>query len=476
MGAQGRRASAFMSESRAKCQGVVPLTARLEGWHERLAREPDRLAGWLEEHGSPVNLIEPAAMARNAAELARAADERGVRLNLFFARKANKALALVDEAQRLGLGVDVASERELRQALDRGVPPGGIIVTAAVKPRALLELCVDAEVTVAIDNRDELELCVRIAAERDGSAPVAFRLAPSSPPNRPPTRFGMTAAEIKTVLELTPLGRLRVAGVHFHLDGYDAGERVAAVSEATAVVDSLREDGHEPSFLDIGGGIPMSYLDSSRQWDEFWRQHDLAAAGERDEITLDRHEIDKVYPYHQAPVRGEWLGQILDASLAAGTVADELRTRNLELRMEPGRSLLDGCGMTAARVEFRKQRADGAWLIGLAMNRTQMRSTSDDFLVDPLLVRPSAAGEPTAGVEGYLVGAYCIERELVSWRRISFPEGVAIGDIVLFPNTAGYLMHILESASHQIPLARNLVIGHSEPCLDPIDTGDGWNA
>ena len=45
-----------------------------------------------------------------------------------------------------------------------------------------------------------------------------------------------------------------------------------------------------------------------------------------------------------------------------------------------------------------------------------------------------------------------------------------VGDIVVFPNTAGYLMHILESTSHQIPLARNLIVGAGrEPSLDPID-------
>ena len=137
--------------------------------------------------------------------------------------------------------------------------------------------------------------------------------------------------------------------------------------------------------------------------------------------------------------------------------------------MEPGRSLLDGCGMTVARVEFRKQRSDGTWLIGVAMNRTQMRSTSDDFLVDPLLLRPAGAGEPTEAIEGYLVGAYCIERELISWRRFSFPHGVAVGDLIAFPNTAGYLMHILESASHQIPLARNLIVHDGEATLDPIE-------
>jgi diaminopimelate decarboxylase len=87
-------------------------------------------------------------------------------------------------------------------------------------------------------------------------------------------------------------------------------------------------------------------------------------------------------------------------------------------------------------------------------------------------VRPgSPLGQsPSRPIDGYLVGAYCIERELLTWRRLRFPHGVEVGDIVIFPNTAGYLMHILESASHQIPLARNVVMsadGRAE--IDPID-------
>ena len=122
-----------------------------------------------------------------------------------------------------------------------------------------------------------------------------------------------------------------------------------------------------------------------------------------------------VYPYHQAPTRGSWLEEVLGAPIELPgereTVAEALRARGLELRCEPGRSLLDGCGVTAARVEFRKQRADGRWLIGLAMNRTQCRSSSDDFMVDPLLVGPQAEEGIRAGerLDGYLVGAYCIE-------------------------------------------------------------------
>ena len=165
----------------------------------------------------------------------------------------------------------------------------------------------------------------------------------------------------------------------------------------------------------------------------------------------------------------------MSTRLGIRTLAEAVRDSGLQVRCEPGRSLVDGCGLTAARVEFRKQRRDGTWLIGVAMNRTQCRSTSDDFLVDPLLLRPPAEGTEVPGtgaIEGYLVGAYCIERELLTWRRMRFPDGVEVGDIVVFPNTAGYLMHILESASHQIPLARNLVVGATaEPHLDAIDLG-----
>ena len=475
---------------RAGCAGVVALPARLEPWQVALCGDLVRLAALVERHGSPLNVIDPAPLARNAAELQGAAAGLGVDLKIFFARKANKALALVDAARHGGLGVDVASEPELRQVLARGVPGADVVVTAAVKPRALLELCAESGATVAVDNEDELALLTAVAARSARSVPVALRLAPAIG-GRAPTRFGLPPRELLDVVDRhwgsqSP-PRLSIAGVHFHLDGYDAADRVSALTESFGVVEALRERGHRPAFIDIGGGVPMSYLDDAAPWSRFWSEHRDALLGRRDPLTFEGHGLGltahageiigrpNVYPYLQSPVRGAWLAGLLatEVSTRTGrqTVAEALRARGLQLRCEPGRSLADGCGMTAARVEFRKQRRDGTWLIGLAMNRTQCRSTSDDFLVDPLLLRPCATGKRATGpIEGYLVGAYCIERELLTWRRLRFPSGVGVGDIVVFPNTAGYLMHILESASHQIPLARNVVAGlDGEVALDPID-------
>ncbi|HBL42986.1 MAG TPA: diaminopimelate decarboxylase, partial [Planctomycetaceae bacterium] len=182
----------------------------------------------------------------------------------------------------------------------------------------------------------------------------------------------------------------------------------------------------------------------------------------------------KCYPYYQSPVQQDWLQDLLQADCEDTTIAKALCRRKLQLRCEPGRSVLDGCGLTAARVEFRKQRSDGSWFIGLSMNRTQCRTNSDDFLVDPLLIpvdKEKTVSETAPAMEGYLVGAYCNESEFLSLRRLQFPQGVSIGDLVVFPNTAGYFMHFLESRSHQFPLARNVFFDPEteQVDLDPID-------
>ncbi len=473
---------------RERCEGIVALPGRLEPWQREVCGQAGRLDRWLSEHGSPLNLLDPAPMARNAAELRDAARACGLDLGIHFARKANKALGFVDAARRLGLGVDVASERELAQVLERGVPGSALVMTAAVKPAPLLTLCIASGTTVVVDNADELRRLARLADNADSDVSVALRLAPALPADRLPTRFGMDPEQWLAAADAP--SRLRIDGVHFHLDGYDPADRVTAIDQALRLADALRARGHAPAFVDIGGGVPMSYIDDPSDWDRFWTAHRAALLGHGPELTFESRGLGllahggeligqpAVYPFHQSPVRGAWLSQILRAPLTsqAGSVADGLLGRGLALRCEPGRALLDGCGMTAARVCFRKQRRDGTWLIGVEMNRTQCRSTSDDFLVDPLLIHPEdgAASDPGGGrtgpIEGYLVGAYCIERELLTWRRMRFAHGVGVGDIVVFPNTAGYLMHILESSSHQIPLARNLLLGaDGPPRLDQID-------
>ncbi|WP_235951980.1 Y4yA family PLP-dependent enzyme [Crateriforma spongiae] len=464
------------------CQGVPPLSGRIEPWMVQFLSAAE-FRQRIEPHGSPVNVLNPHRMAENVAELNQIAAERQVDFRIFFARKANKCLSFVDQAHQLGIGVDTASEIELEQTLDRNLPPADVICTAAVKSESLIRRCMDNKICIAIDNHDEFERVRCLATTHQKQAIVALRLSGFlHGTRRLESRFGFDCERDRNLSEIPVDDRIRIIGLHFHLDGYDPHQRVTAIGESIRWAKRLRTAGHHPRFIDMGGGLPVCYLKHQDQWDHFWDQHAESLRGRTDEVTYNRNPLSRsvhqadvgppqsMYPYYQSQTRATWLATVLDSNVGRQTVAQALKENGLQLRCEPGRSLLDGCGITIARIEFQKQDTRGRRLLGLSMNRTQCRTTSDDFLVDPLLI-PSNREARTA-VEGYLVGAYCMESELLSWRKFRFPSGVGIGDHIVFPNTAGYLMHFLESRSHQFPLAKNLVIGAdggADLRLDDID-------
>lgn len=473
---------------RSRCAGLLPLSGRLEPWMVELLESPQPF-DWVQRYGSPVNVIATEPMAVNIGELVDVASRRDIDFHPFFARKANKCLSFVDQANAVGCGIDTASENEVRQCLDRGVAAKQTICTAAVKSDALIRLCVQRDVCVAVDNYDELRLVHETAQEFNGTASIAIRLGGFRHENqRLHTRFGFDVTADRTLIGDLGHLNIRVDGIHFHLDGYDADQRVSAILQSLDWVAELRGAGHDPMFLDIGGGFPVCYLESQTQWQEFWQAHTASLLERRDTITYRRHGLGliahegqiigrpNVYPYHQPVTRAHWFANVLDTKVENLSIAERLRRANVQLRCEPGRSLLDGCGMTIARVEFKKQNNEADWLIGLSMNRTQCRTTTDDFLVDPMVLSKSSGSNEA--MHGYLVGAYCTESELISLRKLSFPRGIARGDLVVFPNTAGYLMHFLESRSHQFELAKNVRWTDSDGVLDPIDASAGsrWSS
>ncbi|WP_166831677.1 Y4yA family PLP-dependent enzyme [Thalassoroseus pseudoceratinae] len=440
---------------------------------------------WVEEYGSPLNIINTAPLVRNIDELTATAQSRGIDFRVYFARKANKCLSFVDAAASCGTGIDVASLPELQQVVGSGITGSDVICTAAIKTNDLLAECVHNRVTIAIDNADEFQ---QLQPMTNGERPTSIALRVSGfdhEGNTLHSRFGIDIHQLLDFLAIHSQnfsdGLVTLDGLHFHLDGYSADQRISAIRQCLPLIDQLRSHGHDIRFLDIGGGIPMSYLDDETQWTAFQNAHREALLGRHTPITYRNHGLGftvvngevhgrrNTYPYYQRPVQTDWLGRILDASYEESTIAKALADRALQLRSEPGRSVLDGCGMTVARVVFRKRHTSGDWFIGLAMNRTQCRTSSDDFLVDPLLI-PHPTADRSNAMNGYLVGAYCTESELLSLRNLQFSEGVAIGDLVVFPNTAGYFMHFLESRSHQFPLAKNVSLdGTGDVTLDRID-------
>jgi diaminopimelate decarboxylase len=456
---------------------------------EELCSNPRHLRALLERHGSPVHLHRPALLAYRAREFQDAAAAADVDLELFFARKANKAIAWLDAARDAGIGVDVASEIELDEALGRGIPGSRIVITAVLKGPRILARAIESGACVVVDRLDEVSAFAAAAdaAETPLTAALRLRGFPFEPEGG--SRFGIHLDDVdeavRKLLSPETAGRLRVKGLHFHLDGYDPEERVVALEEALHLADRLRSLGFPIAFIDMGGGIPVTYVPDRDRWREFLERLEAGALGESPSITWPGDDLGMaaaegmvarppvVYPQHETPVGGEWLGTILDSSLSRSrhTVARALGRRGLTLRLEPGRALLSGGGATAARVAFVKPAAGGRVFVGLAMSATHCRSRKSEPIVDPWLVPGRRRAHSTASVEGWLVGTCCAEGDRIITRRLAFPRGVAQGDVVVIPDTAGYLMHFVEGRIHRDPLPRNVVL-REQGMADHLDEVD----
>ena len=146
-----------------------------------------------------------------------------------------------------------------------------------------------------------------------------------------------------------------------------------------------------------------------------------------------------MYPYYIELKKGNALKYILNAERKINvSIADELVEKGIELRIERGRSLLDQVGVILGRVAPVKKDARNDYLVGLEMNMSQLASGSRDFLVDP--VHRRRYSEQSAKAYGYLTGAYCLERDIILKRKLEFKTVPRKGDLLLFINTAGYMM------------------------------------
>lgn len=456
-----------------------PLTPIMSEWVSSLIQRPDMLRALIRTKGSPVNILNPDSFVKNYRKFNLQLTAMSLRHQVFFARKANKDSCFIEAARDLGFGVDTASYRELQQSLDLGCPPHQLVVTAAVKNERLLRLAIRNNVLLILDNPDEVRLADSIARSEKRKVRAGLRLQGFKAGGHTlHTRFGFPVDQAGEFIlrNLNASGKYGLAfeGLHFHLDGYSITERSAALKTCIELADSLKENGIATRFIDIGGGILINYLKDHGQWECFKTTLQEAIRGNHPPITYrnnglgysmnDHHEITgalATYPFYNTLNGPLYLKNVLEAPFNANiTLAEALNHREIELRLEPGRSLLDQAGITVARVAYRKKDTDGTPLVGLEMNMSQLRSSSADFLLDPVMI--CGTERPSRPIAVNFTGEYCLERDLILQRKILLDHLPDVGDLVVFINTAGYMMHFFESQAHLFDLAANVTLPEIE--------------
>ncbi|MDT3395104.1 alanine racemase [Streptomyces sp. B1866] len=430
--------------------------------------------------GGPYHLLLPGRFDANVAAFRAAFAEAGVDGRVYYAKKANKAAVWIERCAAHGIGTDVASLGELREALGHGVRGEDTVVTGPAKSDDLLRVAVLQGCLVAVDALDELE---RITATARATGRTARVLLRRLPPEQPHSRFGLTGGELGTALDRCRAddGAVRVEGFSFHLSGYAVQPRADLAGELVELCRTARAMGLSADRISIGGGFAVDYV-AAGDWARFLEAHDPA-----DYHARKSFNVGDFYPYH-SPVAGADALRAVLAARPGGTgapLADRLRAAGVTLLVEPGRALLDRAGCTVFRVQGVKERGTPAGtgygiltVDGTSLSLSEQWFNSE-YLPDPVLLpaadRPTdrAADRPADGrtpaddpaddpagtpFRACVGGASCLESDLLTWRKIAFPVRPAPGDLLVYPNTAGYQMDSNESPFHDLPLPPKVVI------------------
>ncbi|MFH8347348.1 Y4yA family PLP-dependent enzyme [Streptomyces sp. NPDC018045] len=458
------------------------------------------LAGGL---GSPLNVVLPDRVAENLAAFRAVYRKHHLSGGIFFAHKANRSSALIRRLAATEAAVDVASLGELQHALGAGFVPDRVMATGPKNPE-FLWLAARSGTTVNIDS--PLELAELAALVRDHGLPrvrVLLRLSGFCAPGvkllTRQSRFGTAEAELDGLLKSVERHSDAVAltGVGYHLDTTSPAEKAVALEGCVKALDICRARGLSPRAVDIGGGFGTDYLADGAQWQRYTTELTNAALGTRPPMTWRRHTYGlrnengtlrgalALYPAHRPTAGARYLDALL--SLPAPSLGRPLATLLLEnlyeLHTEPGRALVDQCGVTLARVlEVRRTEATdraeaadrtasgagtdpGHLLVRLDANADDIGLEEHGVLVDPVLVpRAAPGGAPDAGpVACYLAGNLCLEADMITRRAVHLPEAPRPGDLLAFANTAGYCMDFSADEAQQQPVARKVAVWQEGP-------------
>ncbi|MCV9947667.1 hypothetical protein [Rhizobium sp. BT-175] len=431
----------------------APLPPLLSPEWERAVTFGKRdLRNSLETHGSPLHVLAPEICAANLRSMAAAIGEFGVSGQLFYAFKANKSVAFVEAAAQAGFGIDVASEHEHKLAAQHSAEGTAISLSGPVKGASWLRRAVAEGCLIGIDSFEELQFIRSLLLkERPRQlARITIRVNMESAK----CRFGVDPEQLpacgKLLVENNIL--LKFEGFAFHLNGYAVGDRINATRRLLDTIDSFASIGLESYVLNIGGGLPVQYV-AEEDFSYFIKNH-------HDAVSYLGHAPGSFYPYGGQPTAAEWLKAFLSANGASGTIASELRSRGLTLLVEPGRAALDQAGASLFQIGAVKKGKDSTTLFlnGTSFNACETWFQSE-FLCDPLILSEHAAdADDCREHRYYLAGHSCLGDDMISRRAFTSSRRLRVGDVLLFANTAGYQMDLLENNFHHHPFPHRSVL------------------
>ena len=342
-----------------------------------------------EAYGTPCYVYSKAAIESNYRAYETALSQWPSRI--CYAVKANSNLAVLNLLAKLGAGFDIVSIGELERVIRAGGDVKKVVFSGVAKRadeiRRALVLGIDC---FNIESTAELHRLDAISKEMNIQAKVSLRVNPDVDATTHPyistglkeNKFGVDINNaLEIYLQIAKCSHLNAVGVDCHIGSQllDLSPFKASFEKVFALVDQLHEAGITLKHIDIGGGLGIRYENSD-----------------------------------QPPSMQQY----------AEVLAPFMLNRDVEIFIEPGRSIVGNAGVLLTRVEHIKNTSDKNFaLVDAAMNDL-MRPALYSAWHDITTVAQSNSDSANSGTSYDVVGPVCETGDFLGKdRELAIQEG-----------------------------------------------------
>jgi diaminopimelate decarboxylase len=192
-----------------------------------------------------------------------------------FSVKSNSNIAVLSVLAKEGSGADIVSGGELLRALRAGIPTDKIVYSGVGKTPGDIELALQSDIFMFnVESSQELHVVNRIAGNLGVKAPIALRINPEVETGTHPylttgtkeNKFGIPMKEALHVYEIADeLENIEVKGISCHIGSQltNIHPFTKALGALHGLAGALRRMGMEIGYLNIGGGLGITYNDET---------------------------------------------------------------------------------------------------------------------------------------------------------------------------------------------------------------------
>ena len=246
-----------------------------------------------------------------------------------YAIKANSNIALLKLFAKHGSGADVVSGGELFRAIKAGIPCRKVVYAGVGKTEEEIRYALKNKILMFnVESENELQEIDRIAGKMKVRAPIALRINPDIDTMTHPYistglrkhKFGIPIENAIAYYKLArAMKNVEIVGIHKHIGSQltKVLPFIDALKRILILMDDLAKQSIKLEYLDIGGGLGITYYDETPP----------------------------------------------NPSQLAKNILPLLKDRKLTLILEPGRSIVGNAGILVSKVLYVKKGEDKDFVV-----------------------------------------------------------------------------------------------------------------